>query len=162
MRSVRVGLIFVAAIFAAATPLLAQQGVAAITGRVTDEQGAILPGVAIVVTNEETGVFREAEVAVALERKQIARERRAVHADRVGERAERRPAIAEALRSPDGAKAPDETLEIYTGTYRNVSLAPKVTSGAPFGSRRCIPQGPATTIRASYPIAIAVTNVQGA
>ena len=25
----------------------------------TDEQGAVLPGVAIVVTNEETGVFRE-------------------------------------------------------------------------------------------------------
>jgi hypothetical protein len=28
-------------------------------GRITDEQGAILPGVAILVTNEATGVFRE-------------------------------------------------------------------------------------------------------
>ncbi len=38
---------------------LAQQGTAQISGRVSDEQGAILPGVAIVVTNEATGVFRD-------------------------------------------------------------------------------------------------------
>jgi Carboxypeptidase regulatory-like domain len=38
---------------------LAQQGTAQISGKVTDEQGAVLPGVAIVVTNEATGVFRE-------------------------------------------------------------------------------------------------------
>jgi hypothetical protein len=50
---------FIAAFLAAATPLLAQQGTAAISGRVSDEQGAILPGVSIIVTNEETGVFRE-------------------------------------------------------------------------------------------------------
>jgi hypothetical protein len=60
MRSVRVGSLLVAACLVAVTPVLAQQGVAAISGRVTDEQGAILPGVNIVVTNEETGVFREA------------------------------------------------------------------------------------------------------
>lgn len=43
----------------AAPPLLAQQGTAEIAGKVTDEQGAVLPGVAIVATNEGTGVFRE-------------------------------------------------------------------------------------------------------
>src|SRR3954462_11317463 len=37
----------------------AQQGTREIAGKVTDEQGAVLPGVAIVVTNEETGVFRD-------------------------------------------------------------------------------------------------------
>jgi hypothetical protein len=38
---------------------LAQQGTSEIRGRVSDEQGGVLPGVAIVVTNEESGVFRE-------------------------------------------------------------------------------------------------------
>jgi hypothetical protein len=46
-------------LIALALPALAQQGTADIAGRVTDEQGAVLPGVAIVVTNEETGQFRE-------------------------------------------------------------------------------------------------------
>ena len=41
------------------TSLFAQQGTSQISGKVTDEQGAVLPGVAIVVTNEETGAFRE-------------------------------------------------------------------------------------------------------
>ena len=45
--------------FVAAPPLLAQQGTAEIGGRVTDDQGAVLPGVALVITNEATGVFRE-------------------------------------------------------------------------------------------------------
>jgi len=40
-------------------PLHAQQGTAEIGGKITDEQGAVLPGVSIVVTNEATGVFRE-------------------------------------------------------------------------------------------------------
>src|SRR5262245_40847674 len=40
-------------------PLLAQQGTSSIGGKVTDEQGAVVPGAAIVVTNEETGIFRE-------------------------------------------------------------------------------------------------------
>src|SRR5258707_15276071 len=43
----------------AAIPLLAQQGTSEIGGKVTDEQGAVLPGVSIVVTNEESGGFRE-------------------------------------------------------------------------------------------------------
>src|ERR1044071_5932713 len=43
-----------------ATPALyAQQGTSEISGKVTDEQGAVLPGVSIVITNEATGVFRE-------------------------------------------------------------------------------------------------------
>jgi len=39
--------------------LKAQQGTAQISGRVTDAQGAVLPGVSIVVKNEETGAARE-------------------------------------------------------------------------------------------------------
>jgi hypothetical protein len=39
--------------------VLAQQGTSEVGGKVTDQQGAVLPGVNIVVTNEDTGVFRE-------------------------------------------------------------------------------------------------------
>jgi hypothetical protein len=39
--------------------IYAQQGTSEISGKVTDEQGAVLPGVSILVTNEATGVFRE-------------------------------------------------------------------------------------------------------
>jgi hypothetical protein len=46
-------------LFALATPALAQQGTSEIGGRVIDDQGGALPGVNIVVTNEETGLFRE-------------------------------------------------------------------------------------------------------
>src|SRR6266566_6435801 len=46
-------------LLATALPVLAQQGTSEIGGRVTDQQGAVLPGVSIVITNEETGVFRE-------------------------------------------------------------------------------------------------------
>jgi hypothetical protein len=38
---------------------LAQQGTAQITGKITDPQGAVLPGVSVVITNEETGAVRE-------------------------------------------------------------------------------------------------------
>jgi hypothetical protein len=48
-----------AAFFFAVTPLHAQQGTAEIGGRVTDEQGGVLPGATVVLTNEATGVFRE-------------------------------------------------------------------------------------------------------
>src|SRR5215216_708799 len=37
----------------------AQQGGSAIRGRITDQQNAILPGVAIVVTHAESGTIRE-------------------------------------------------------------------------------------------------------
>lgn len=42
-----------------AVPAFSQQGTAQISGRVTDEQGAVLPGVAVVLTNEATGVVRD-------------------------------------------------------------------------------------------------------
>ncbi len=58
MRIRQVGWI-VPLLLATALPVLAQQGTSEIGGRVTDEQGAVLPGVSIVVTNEETGIFRE-------------------------------------------------------------------------------------------------------
>jgi hypothetical protein len=38
----------------------AQQGTADLRGRVIDQQGAVLPGVAIVVRHQESGLFREA------------------------------------------------------------------------------------------------------
>ena len=43
-----------------ATPLFAQQGTAEIRGRVVDQQGAVLPGVTVVVRHQESGLFREA------------------------------------------------------------------------------------------------------
>ena len=42
-----------------AVPAVAQQGTAELRGRVLDQQGGALPGVAVLVTNEDTGVFRE-------------------------------------------------------------------------------------------------------
>jgi hypothetical protein len=42
-----------------APSLLAQQGTASVAGKVADAQGGVLPGVTVVVTNEDTGVFRE-------------------------------------------------------------------------------------------------------
>src|SRR5262245_19011443 len=42
-----------------AAPARAQQGVAGIGGKVLDSSGGALPGVAIILTNEDTGVFRE-------------------------------------------------------------------------------------------------------
>ena len=39
---------------------LAQQGSSELRGRVTDDQGAALPGVAIVVKHQESGIFRQA------------------------------------------------------------------------------------------------------
>ncbi len=60
MRSVLVRMTLVLSACALlAEPALAQQGTAQISGKVTDEQGAVLPGVAIVAINEATGVFRE-------------------------------------------------------------------------------------------------------
>ena len=59
MRRVRVGLYLAALVFAAAAPLQAQQGTAEIGGRVADEQGGMLPGAIVVITNEETGAYRE-------------------------------------------------------------------------------------------------------
>jgi hypothetical protein len=43
----------------AAAPALAQQGTAQLTGKITDAQGGVLPGVNMIITNEDTGVVRE-------------------------------------------------------------------------------------------------------
>src|SRR3990172_12470124 len=43
-----------------AASALAQQGSAELRGRVTDEQGAALPGVAIVIKHQESGIFLQA------------------------------------------------------------------------------------------------------
>lgn len=42
-----------------ATTASAQQGTAEIRGKVTDQQGAVLPGVAVVVRDQQSGMFRE-------------------------------------------------------------------------------------------------------
>src|SRR5215510_3004319 len=55
----RGALLFLGLCLAAATPSFAQQGTAEIGGKITDTSGAVLPGVSIIVTNEDTGVFRE-------------------------------------------------------------------------------------------------------
>jgi Carboxypeptidase regulatory-like domain len=39
--------------------LSAQQGITEVRGRVLDQQGAVLPGVTVIVTNQETGLYRE-------------------------------------------------------------------------------------------------------
>src|SRR5687767_14464725 len=41
-------------------PALAQQGTADLRGRVIDQQGAVLPGVTILVRHQDSGLFREA------------------------------------------------------------------------------------------------------
>ncbi len=43
----------------AATPARAQQGTAQVGGKITDAQGGALPGVTVVITNEDTGIVRE-------------------------------------------------------------------------------------------------------
>lgn len=56
----RAALHVVAGLFLYAVPALpAQQGTSSLAGKVTDAQGGVLPGVNVVVTNEDTGVFRE-------------------------------------------------------------------------------------------------------
>ncbi len=45
--------------FTGSAPLSAQQGTTEVRGRVLDQQGAVLPGVTVVVTNQDTGIYRE-------------------------------------------------------------------------------------------------------
>ena len=59
MDRVRIACVLAAVLWFLPSPLTAQQGTAQISGRVTDEQGAVLPGVAVTVANEATGVYRE-------------------------------------------------------------------------------------------------------
>ncbi len=46
-------------VLCAAVPAFGQQGTAQVGGKITDPQGGALPGVNIVITNEDTGVVRE-------------------------------------------------------------------------------------------------------
>jgi hypothetical protein len=57
MRRLRIGVVL--GILVCATGAFAQQGTAELGGKVIDAQGGVLPGAAVVVTNEETGLFRE-------------------------------------------------------------------------------------------------------
>jgi hypothetical protein len=57
MRRLRIGVML--GIFLCATAVYAQQGTSDIGGKVIDAQGGVLPGAAIVVTNEDTGLIRE-------------------------------------------------------------------------------------------------------
>jgi hypothetical protein len=52
---------FVSILILLVTPALAsaQQGTTEVRGQVTDPQGAVLPGVGVVVRNQDTGMFRE-------------------------------------------------------------------------------------------------------
>ncbi len=52
-------LVAVALLLGAGTAANAQQGRAELRGSVTDEQGGALPGVSILITNQDTGTFRE-------------------------------------------------------------------------------------------------------
>ena len=46
-------------VFGLAGIVTAQQGTSEVRGRVTDQQGGVLPGVTVVVTNQDTGIYRE-------------------------------------------------------------------------------------------------------
>jgi Carboxypeptidase regulatory-like domain/TonB dependent receptor len=59
MGRVHVASAFLFATLVFSLPATAQQGTAQISGRVTDTQGAVLPGVSVVVRNEETGAARD-------------------------------------------------------------------------------------------------------
>ena len=58
MRALALGVVVGLFVWTAA-PASAQQGTSEIGGKVTDQQGGVLPGVALVITNEDTGIFRE-------------------------------------------------------------------------------------------------------
>ena len=62
MRGLRIGVAAITIVLSAAVlPARAQQGTSELGGKVTDPQGGVLPGVTIVVTNEDTGLFREVQ-----------------------------------------------------------------------------------------------------
>ena len=55
MRGLRLVVMIGAFLSAANLPARAQQGTSELGGKVTDTSGGVLPGVSIVVTNEDTG-----------------------------------------------------------------------------------------------------------
>ena len=57
MRRMLLGLVAVSVLTVGTA--LAQQGTTEMRGRVLDQQNAVLPGVAVVIRNQETGMFRE-------------------------------------------------------------------------------------------------------
>jgi hypothetical protein len=59
MRTLFLESVVAVVLVALATPVAAQQATAEIRGRVVDQNGGVLPGVVIVLTNEDTGLFRE-------------------------------------------------------------------------------------------------------
>jgi hypothetical protein len=59
MRRLFLEFAFAVLLVTLATPVAAQQATSEIRGRVLDQNGGVLPGVTIVVTNEETGTLRE-------------------------------------------------------------------------------------------------------
>ena len=59
MTRIRILACAVLMVLVSAVAARAQQGTSDMTGRAMDDQGAALPGVAIVATNEGSGVFRE-------------------------------------------------------------------------------------------------------
>src|SRR6185436_10908650 len=59
MRRLLVAWIVGTFLVVAVAPLGAQQGTSEIGGKAVDDQGAVLPGVTVVITNEETGRIRE-------------------------------------------------------------------------------------------------------
>ena len=61
MTGLRVVVTIGALLCAAILPARAQQGTSELGGKVTDTSGAVLPGVSIVVTNEDTGSVREVQ-----------------------------------------------------------------------------------------------------
>ena len=54
-------LVVVGLIAAISLPVLAQQGTTEIRGRVVDPAGAALPGVSVMIKNEDTGMFRQTQ-----------------------------------------------------------------------------------------------------
>ena len=64
MRALRVVLATASLLSAGTLTAFAQQGTSEIGGKITDAQGGVLPGVAIVVINEDTGIYREVGHAV--------------------------------------------------------------------------------------------------
>ena len=59
MRQLSVVGVVVAVLCAIGTAAVAQQGRAELRGSVVDQQGGALPGVAVLITNQDTGTFRE-------------------------------------------------------------------------------------------------------
>ena len=59
MQMMATRLLLVLAVVVGSCPLAAQSDTAEITGRIVDASGAVVPAVAVVVRNDETGVKRQ-------------------------------------------------------------------------------------------------------